>query len=76
VNNNFASRKEKNTYGALVVQHEGNRSLGSHRHRWEHDIEMDLEGIRREGGDGIRVAEDGGEWPKLLFNTVTKCHVS
>jgi len=32
------------TYGVLVGRPEGKRSLGRHGHRWEVNIEMDLEG--------------------------------
>jgi hypothetical protein len=32
----------RNTYGVLVGKHEGEKPLGSPRHRWEHNIKMNL----------------------------------
>jgi hypothetical protein len=42
--------KKKNAYRILVGRPEGKRPLGRPRHRWVHNIKMD---IRETGWDGI-----------------------
>jgi hypothetical protein len=39
--------EKRNAYRNLVGKPEGKRPLGSHRRRWEDNIEMDLREIRR-----------------------------
>jgi hypothetical protein len=38
-------RGKRNAYGILVGKLEGKRPLGRLRHRWLHNIKMDLRGI-------------------------------
>jgi hypothetical protein len=44
------------------MRHEGKRPLGRLRHRWEGKIKMDLRGIRIDGANWIRLAQDGIQW--------------
>jgi hypothetical protein len=43
-------------YKYLVRKSEGKGPLGSPRHRWEHDIKMDVKEIRWKGVDWIHLA--------------------
>jgi hypothetical protein len=46
----------KGVYGVLVGKHEGNRTLGRPRRRWEDNIKMDLQEVGCEGMDWIDLA--------------------
>jgi hypothetical protein len=48
-----------NVYKILVLEPEGKRSLGRHRHRWEDNIKMDLREIGLKGVDWIHLDQDG-----------------
>jgi hypothetical protein len=50
------------------------RPLGRPRRRWEHDTEMDVEGIGYEDVDWIPLAQDRIQW-RALVNTVMKLRV-
>jgi hypothetical protein len=51
-----------NAYGMLMGKAEGKRPLGSPRHRWEDNIEMDLRGIGWGGMGWIHLAQDRDQW--------------
>jgi len=46
----------------LVEKHEGKRFLGRRRHRWEHNIKMDLQGVGVWNMDWINLAKDADRW--------------
>jgi hypothetical protein len=49
--------------GVLVGKSEGTRPLGRHRHRWDDNIEIDLEEVGRvvgTGWSGFRIGTGGG----------------
>ena len=48
--------ERRNTYGALVRKHEGNRHFGRSKRRWEDNIEMDLKERGNEVVDQIHLA--------------------
>ena len=50
----------------LVGQPEGKRPLGRLRRRWEDNIKMDLEEVRRGCGDWMGLAEDRDRWRALV----------
>jgi len=53
----------------LVRKLEGKRPLRRPRHRWEDNIEMDLQELGREGMDWIEQAQNTDRW-RSLVNTV------
>jgi hypothetical protein len=53
----------------LVGRPEGRRPLGRPRHRWEHNIKIDLREIGFGDVDWIHLAKDRGRW-RALLNTV------
>jgi hypothetical protein len=50
----------------LVVKHEGKRSLGRPRHRWENNIKMDLQEVEGGYGDWMELAQDRDRWRALV----------
>ena len=52
----------------LVEKPEGKRPFGRLRHRWEDNIKMDLQEVRR-GGDWMELAQDRDRW-RALVSTV------
>ena len=55
-------------------QHEGNRSFGRTRRRWEDNIEMDLQEMGCGGMEWIQVAQDRDSW-RTLANAVMNLRV-
>jgi hypothetical protein len=55
-----------NAYKILVGKSEGKRPLGRHRHRWPHDIRMDLREIGWEVVDWVYLAQDRDQWWGLV----------
>ena len=51
----------------LVGKPEGKRPLGRPRHRWEDNIEVDLQEVGCGGMDWIELAEDRDRWRALVF---------
>ena len=51
----------RGVHKVLVGKPEGKRPLGRPRHRWEDNIEMDLEEVGRGCGDWMELAQDRGE---------------
>ena len=50
----------------LVGKPEGKRPLGRPRHRWEHDIKMDLHEMGGGCGDWMELAQDRDRWRALV----------
>jgi len=48
------------------VKPEGNRSLGRPRHRWEGNINMDLQEVGRGSMEWIKLAQDSDSWWALV----------
>ena len=53
---------------------EGKKPLGRLRHRWEDNIEMDLQEVGCGGMDWIELAEDRDRW-RALVNAVMNLRV-
>jgi hypothetical protein len=66
--------EKRNAYTILMGKPEGTRPLGRPRHRWVHNIKMDLRKIGRDGMDWIDVAQDRDQW-RALVNTVMNLRV-
>jgi hypothetical protein len=49
--------EERGVYRVLVRKSEGKRPLGRPRHRWEDNIQMDLQEMGCEGLDWIELAQ-------------------
>jgi len=54
-----------------VGKREGKRPLGRPRRRWEHNIKLDLQEVRRSCGDWMELAQDRDRW-RALVGTVRK----
>jgi len=53
--------KSRDVYMVLVGKHEGKRSLGKPRSRWEDNIKMDLHEVRVwVGSSWLRIGTGGG----------------
>ena len=61
-------------YRVLVGKTEGKRPIGRPRHRWEYNIQMDLQEVGCWGMDCIHVAHDRDRWRQLV-NAVMKLRV-
>ena len=61
-------RKEegRSDFKILTGKPTGKRPLGSHRHRWEDNIRMDLEEIGISGGNLVDSAQDRNYWRALV----------
>jgi hypothetical protein len=59
----------------LVGKPEGRRPLGRPRHRWEDNIEMDIQEVGCGGMDWIELAQDREGW-RALVNAVMNLRVS
>jgi hypothetical protein len=64
--------EKRNVYTLLVGKPEGNTPLGRTRHRWRHNIKIDLVEIGRGGVDSIGLAQDRDKW-RTLVNDCIKC---
>ena len=49
-----------------MVKLEGKRPLGRPRHRWEDNIKMNLQEVRRGCGDWMELAQDRDKWQALV----------
>jgi hypothetical protein len=54
--------KRRGVYKALVGKPEGKRPLGRPRHRWDDNINMDLQEVRCGGMDWFDLAHDRDRW--------------
>ena len=61
--------ERRGTYGVLVGKPEANRPFGRPRHRWEDNIEMDLQEVGCGGMGWIDLAQDRDKW-RALVNAV------
>jgi len=56
----------RGVYRVLVEKPEGKRPLGRPRHRWEDNIEMDLQEVGCVGMDWIDLVQDRDRWGTLV----------
>ena len=56
----------RGVFRVLVVKPDGSRPLGKPRHRWEHNIEMDLQEVGCWVMDWIELAQDRYRWRALV----------
>ena len=56
----------RGAYGVLVWTPEGKRLLGRPRHRWEDNINIDLQEVGRGAMDWIDLAENRDSWWALM----------
>ena len=56
-------------YKVLVGKLEGKRPLGRPRRRWEDNIKLDLEEVKKGCGDWMELAQDRDRW-RALVSTV------
>jgi hypothetical protein len=66
--------ERRNAYRLLLGKPEGKRPLGRPRHRWVHNIKMDLLEIGWGSVDWIGLAEDRDKW-RALLNAVMNLRV-
>ena len=59
----------RGVHKGLVWKPEGKRPLGGPRRRWEDNIKMDLQEVRRGCGDWMELAQDRDSW-RALVSTV------
>ena len=64
----------RGVHKVLVGKPEGKRQLGRPRCRWEDNITMDLQEVRRDCGDWMELAQDRGRW-RALVSTVMNFQV-
>ena len=63
---NVARMEEgRGAHKILVGKPQGKTPLGRLRHRWEDNIKMDLEEVRRGCGDWMELAKDRDRWQAL-----------
>jgi hypothetical protein len=61
-----ANGERRSVYRVLVGESEEKRPLGRTRRRWEDNIKMDLQELRRGCIDWIEVAQDKDRWRALV----------
>jgi hypothetical protein len=66
--------EKRNPYRLLVGKPEGQRSLGRPRHRWMHNIRIDLGEVELGDVDWIGLAKDRNRW-RALVNSVLNLRV-
>ena len=66
--------ERRGSYRVLVGRHDGKRTLGRPRSRWEDNIKMDLQEVGCGGMDWIELAEDRDRW-RALVNAVMNLRV-
>jgi len=66
--------ERRDVYRNLVGKPEGKRLLGRPRHRWEDNINMDLQEVGCGGMDWIKLVQDRDRWWALV-NAVTNLQV-
>jgi len=58
--------ERRGVYRVLVGKPEGKKQLGRFRHRWEDNINIDLQEVGCRGMDWIELAEDSDRWWALV----------
>jgi hypothetical protein len=58
--------EERGVHRVLVGKPEGKRPLGRPRHRWEDNINMDLQEVGVGPGDRMELAQDKDKWRALV----------
>jgi hypothetical protein len=66
--------EERGVYRVLVGKLEGRRLLGRPRCRWEDNIKMDLQEVRRGGMHWIWLVQDRDRW-RAIVNAVINLRV-
>jgi hypothetical protein len=66
--------EKRGAYRILVGRPEGRRPPGRPRHRWENNIEMDLQKVGWVGMNWIELAQDRDRW-RALVNAVMNLRV-
>ena len=66
--------ERRDIYRVLVGKPEGKRPLGRPRHRWEHNIKLNLQEVKCKGMDWIDLAQDKERW-RALVNVVMNLRV-
>jgi hypothetical protein len=66
--------EKRGAYRIFVGRPEGRRPLGRPRHRWEDNIEMDLQNVGWGAMDWIELAEDRDSW-RALVNAVMNLQI-
>ena len=66
--------ENRGEYRVLAGKPEGKRPLGIPRHRWEDNIEMDLQGVECGGTVWIAVAQNMERW-RAVVNAVMNLRV-
>jgi len=66
--------ERRGVYRVLVGKHEGKRSLGRPRSRWENNIKTDLLEVGCSGMDWIELVQDRDRW-RALVNAVMNLRV-
>ena len=64
----------RGVHKVLVGKPEGERPLGRPRRRWEDNIKIDLQEVRRRCGDRMELAQDRDRW-RALVSTVMNFRV-
>jgi hypothetical protein len=67
--------ERRGLYSVLVGKPKGKRPLGKPRHRWEDNINMDLQKVWCGGMEWIELAQDRNNW-RALVNVVMKLRVA
>jgi len=57
---------DRGVHRMLVGKPERKRSLGRPRRRWENNIKIDLQEVRRGRGDWMELAQDRDRWRALM----------
>jgi hypothetical protein len=58
--------ERRSVYRILVGKPEGKRPLGTPRHRWEDNIQIDLQEVGYGGMDWIELAQHKDRWQALV----------
>jgi hypothetical protein len=66
--------EERGMHRVLVGKPEGKRPLGRPRHRWEDNINMDLQEVGGGCGDWVELAQDRDRW-RAIVDTVKNLRV-